>query len=62
MLCIDFMKINIGSGNGLMQQAITWVNVDPDLCHHMATGPQGAKYVAMYAFSCDQAALRTPLS
>ena len=31
----------MGSGNGLMpsgnKQAITWANVDPDLCHHMAS-------------------------
>ena len=29
--------VNIGSGNGLMpgrHQAITWANVDPDLCQH----------------------------
>ena len=30
--------VNTGSGNGLVpvrQQAITWANVDPDLCQHM---------------------------
>ena len=34
-------KINIGSGNGLVssgnKQAITWANVDPGLCHQMAS-------------------------
>ena len=29
-------KVNIGSGNGLVPSAITWANVDPDLCRHMA--------------------------
>ena len=33
--------VNIGSGNGLIgalrQQAITWTNVDPHLCRHMAS-------------------------
>ena len=28
--------VNIGSGNGLVPSAITWANVDPDLCRHMA--------------------------
>ena len=30
-------KSNIGSGNGLVLSGITWVNVDPDLCRHMAS-------------------------
>ena len=32
-------QADTGSGNGLSvvrQQAITWANVDPDLCRHMA--------------------------
>ena len=29
--------VNIGSGKGFRQQAITWTTVDPDLCHHMAS-------------------------
>ena len=32
--------INIGSGNGLVswsKKAITWVNIDADLCHHMVS-------------------------
>ena len=28
------LELNIGS---VRQQAITWANVDPDLCHHMAS-------------------------
>ena len=30
------LEVNIGLGDGLMlHQAITWANVDPDLCSHM---------------------------
>ena len=32
------MLVNIGTGNGLVrQQAVTWANVDPDLCRHMVS-------------------------
>ena len=29
--------INIGLGYGLVQQAITWANADPDLCQQIAS-------------------------
>ena len=34
---IDEVKSSIDSGNGMVpskQKAITWANVDPDLCNH----------------------------
>ena len=41
---LHWWSVNIGSGNGLVpsgnncqQQAITWANVDPDLCRHMVS-------------------------
>ena len=39
---VHWWSVNIGSGNGLVlcairQQAITWANIDADLCHHMAS-------------------------
>ena len=40
----------------LRQQAITWANVDPDLCHHMASlGNNELKQVAhaMYLHPCS---------
>ena len=36
----QWWKVNTGSGNGkgtITQQAIPWANVDPVLCHHMAS-------------------------
>ena len=29
--------VNIGVGNDMVQQAITWANIGPDLCGHLAT-------------------------
>ena len=28
---------NIASDNAVGQQAITWANIGPDLCHHLAS-------------------------
>ena len=39
MTRLHWWVVNIGSDNGfgaIRQQAITWANVDLDLCHHMA--------------------------
>ena len=34
-----------------MQQAITWANVDPDLCHHMASlGPKELILLIFFLF------------
>ena len=30
-------EVNIDSDNGLVPQATTWANVDPELCCHMTT-------------------------
>ena len=40
--------VNIGSGNNIRQQAITWANADLDLCHHMA--PLGHNELSDYKF------------
>ena len=34
---LHWWSVNIGSGNGLVQLAITWANVDPDLYCHLAS-------------------------
>ena len=37
---VYWWSVNIGPGNGfgaIGQQAITWANVDLDLCHHMVS-------------------------
>ena len=30
-------SVNIVSGNGLVPSVITWANIDPDICRHMAS-------------------------
>ena len=30
----DCWLVNVGSGNGLTQHAITWASVDPDVCRY----------------------------
>ena len=49
---ISDVKVNIGSGNviggAVRQQAITWTNVDPDLCHHMLLSNSKLSISAFY--------------
>ena len=35
--CNDHPVFNIGSGGIRQRQAITWANIDPELCHHTAS-------------------------
>ena len=45
------MLVNIGTGNGLVrQQAVTWANVDPDLCRHIVS--QGYINIDGYVITC----------
>ena len=37
----------------IQQQAITWVNVDPDLCHHMASLGHSELKQTMIKFDCN---------
>ena len=36
-MSLYFTGVSIDWGNGLVQQAITWANFDPDLCRHMVS-------------------------
>ena len=54
---LNWWSVNIGSGNGgaVRQQAITWANVDPDRCRHMASlGPNELnQYMGWYIVTLE---------